>query len=120
MEKITNEQWQQRKEQYKAYKKEVYGEYPEVEKFVRIKGKFLKFLILIGLVMTIVNAVCVISMSGTTGAKIAMGFVAALIGFGPTFIFLSASMSSMWRISLVLYLLGFSKLMSLVEEVSRP
>ena len=119
MEKVTNEQWKQRKEQYEAYRKEVYGEYPEVEKFVRTKKRGLKFLLLMGLAMTLINAVFAIQMSGMTGMTIVAGGVAALIGFGPAFIFLVASMSSRWRISLVLYLLGFMKLMSLIEEVAK-
>ena len=40
MEKMTKEQQQQIRAQYKEYEETVYADYPEVKKFVRLKKRW--------------------------------------------------------------------------------
>ncbi len=119
MEKMTKEQQQQIRAQYKEYEETVYADYPEVKKFVRLKKRWLGFLIIFGLALAILNNVCTTMMTGTAGASILYTIGAAVAGFGVTLIFLLASMNPNWRFSLFLLLAGFGRIMSLYETVTK-
>jgi len=119
MERATKEQYSQMRAQYKEYEENVYAGHPEVRKFVKLKRKWIGLLILFGLAISILNAVLATLMSGQTGTAVVYSIVAAVAGFGVTFIFLIASMGPNWRFAIFLLLSGFVRIMSMYENVSR-
>lgn len=118
MEKPTKEQYAQTKAQYKEYKESIYADHPEVKKFVGLKRKWIGFLILFGLALSILNAVLATLMSGRAGMALLYSAVAAVAGFGVTFIFLVVSMGPNWRFAFFLFLSGAGRIMSMYESVS--
>lgn len=119
MQKPTKEQYAQTKAQYKEYEETVYAGHPEVKKFVKLKRRWIGFLILFGLAISILNAVLATLMSGRAGMVVAYSVVAAVAGFGVTLIFLVVSMGPNWRFAFFLMLSGFGRIMSMYESVTR-
>lgn len=97
MEKADKEAIRKQREEYRAYRKEVYGEYPEVERFEAMKARMGKCLLLYGLILLLVRVFGL-------GVPFARGFF--YNGFGIEAIFLLAAMGTKWRMACALYLLA--------------
>lgn len=105
--------------QYKEYEETIYAGHPEVKQFVKLKKRWLGFLILLGLALSILNNVLTTLMAGRAGMAVVYTIAAAVAGFGVTLIFLLASMSPNWRFAFFLFLAGAGRFMSLYENVAR-
>lgn len=116
---MTKEQQKQMRAQYKEYEETVYAGHLQVKKFVKLKKRWIGFLILFGLALSIFNNVLTTLMAGRAGMAILYTIAAAVAGFGVTLIFLLASMSPNWRFAFFLFLAGAGRFMSLYENVSR-
>lgn len=117
--KMTKEQQEQMKAQYKEYEEMIYAGHPEVRKFVKMKKRWLGFLILFGLALAILNNVLTTLIAGSAGMAIVYTIATAVAGFGVTLIFLLASMSPNWRFAFFLFLAGAGRFMSLYESVTK-
>lgn len=96
MQKADKEAIGRQREEYRAYRKEIYGEYPEVERFEAVKARLGKCLLLYGLILFLVRVFGL-------DVPFMRGFF--YNGFGIEAIFLFAAMGTKWRVACALYLL---------------
>lgn len=69
---------------------EVLAEYPEIGKFVKTKEKCIKLLLLIGIVLYVLRAIVIVSMSEVSAGALIFSF---FMGYGLYFILLMSCMS---------------------------
>ncbi len=112
---MTKEQQKQMMAKYREYEEQLYEGHPDVKRFVKRKKRWIGFLILSGLVLSVTASVFVAGLSGGNGVAMVRAIVSGIAGFGIALILLLGSMKANWRFSLLLYLIGFSRLFSWYE-----
>lgn len=111
---LTKEQQMLVSTQYQAYRKEVYKDYPQVEKFERNKKRWALLLTLIYFIIAVLNIFLANKATGTSAAPFGMGISflvllgGSLIVFG---VFLMAT-GPKWQLALLLYVIGIGQIIS--------
>lgn len=112
---ITKEQQEQVKEQYKAYRSKIYGEYPQVERFEKNKKRWIGFLILMRLFLLMVTGyVQEQAMQGPIGLLI----IGLILGVLPSLLILSLALAPKWQFACILYLLAAQQIMNFINMLS--
>lgn len=104
-------QVQEIQQQYKEYRKSLYKDYPDVERFEQKKRKWLLFLLLYSLMLSVTKALVLWQMSKPPIVVLVLGSV---IGVGMNLIFLAASMGTKWKIAFILYFWFFYNAFNIV------
>lgn len=101
-EKRKREQEWRKQEMQKQleYRKNLYKDYPEVEKFEKKRSHWLLFLFLYVLTLKIIQAVLLRQMNGTS---LGILIPSVFLGVGMQMIFLAAGMHYNWKLAFVLY-----------------
>ncbi len=104
----------EQREQYRAYRKTFYKDYPQVEKFEKTKKALLMALFLLFLSATAISAYMQSRLLTSPGPFF---YIAAFV-MKMDWVFLLASMTPKWRINTALYLLGFYHIMTTVSSLA--
>ena len=107
---MTPEEKRAQQEFLAAKRAELFGAYPEVDRFMRQKSRALRFLLLYVLILNIAKALVI-------GASPVVLVIGVLMGTGIQAIFLAAGMGTKWRIALILYFLALYQLGSLAATL---
>lgn len=112
---LTKEQQGLVREQYKGYRNKIYEGYPQVERFEKIKKRWIGFLILMRLfLMVVVGCVQGQQMQG----PVVLWIVGLIIGVSPSLVILVAALSPKWQIACALYLLAVQQIINFVNMLS--
>lgn len=99
----TKEQQVLIKEQFQAYRKNIYADYPQVDKFETVKKRWIGFMLLAVLLLLAAKALI---LRESTGASMAAVIFSILMAFGMYAIFLLCAMGPKWKLSGILYVLA--------------
>ncbi len=109
-------QAKERRDQYLAYRKSIYQDFPQVEKFENRKRKWLGFLIVYSLSVFIAKAVMLRILTHASVFALILG---VFMGFGMNLIFLAAAMGPKWKIALALYFWFLYQSVNFVSGLAR-
>ncbi|MDE7334246.1 MAG: hypothetical protein K2O16_18865 [Lachnospiraceae bacterium] len=110
----TKEQRVLIKEQFNAYRKNIYADYPQVDKFETAKRRWIGFMLLAGLLLMAAKAWV---LRESTGASMIAVMFSVLMAFGMYAIFLLCAMGPKWKLSGCLYLLAAKDIVSYVNTL---
>ncbi|MEY8339491.1 hypothetical protein AALB16_15990 [Lachnospiraceae bacterium 62-35] len=102
------------KNRFKAYRQSLYDQYPEVDRFVKRKSRFLSLLLIICLIQ---NFTTVLGLKITMEASIGVFIMAALVRIGTQLIFILAAMTPRWQISLGLYIMAVDRIANYIRQL---
>lgn len=105
----TKEQRALIKEQFNAYRKSIYADYPQADRFERVKRRWIGFMLLSGLLLMAAKAWF---LRESTGASMIALMFSVLTAFGLYGIFLLCAMGPKWKLSCFLYLLAAKDMVS--------
>lgn len=105
---MNQENAKEYQKQYQEFRKSLYKEYPDVERFEKKKMRMGMFLLCYCLVLYIVKAFVL-------NFSIYLIFKGLITGFGVSMIFILAAMGSKWRIACGLYFLTFWQLITYAQ-----
>lgn len=114
---LTKEQQAVVKEQYLAYREEVYKEYPEADQFEKNRHRWALFIILVYLLTSIVRGWTQVTMGVNGNTNAAAVIVSTVLGclFGVLLLFVSIENR---KSTALLYVIGLVQLVSYVQSLS--
>lgn len=107
--KITKEEYKLQKQWYEESRDKIYENHPQVRKFETSKKRWILFLLLYGLLLTLAKLYV---LSEVLGISILL-FISSITSFAPILIFLLCALGQ-WKQALPLYLLSTLSLVQLV------
>lgn len=113
---LTKEQRILVQEQYKVYRKKLYEGYPQVEKFEKIKVRWLWGLIIAGFILRLVQRFMTVGLEETVLSSLIVVIFATI---SHNFIFLGAAMGPEWKLSILLYLYVLIEVVSFINSLTR-
>ncbi|GFI68928.1 hypothetical protein IMSAG249_00749 [Lachnospiraceae bacterium] len=97
------------KEQFRVYRKKIYEDYPQVDKFETVKRRWIGGMLLGGLLLTAGKALV---LRESMGVPVMALLFSVLTAFGVYGIFLLCAMGPKWKLSGFLYLLAVKDIMT--------
>ncbi|MDE6846474.1 MAG: hypothetical protein K2J99_12025 [Lachnospiraceae bacterium] len=115
--KLTKEQQMSIKKQREALREELYKDYPQAARFMRVRRCWKTVLVLLYLLISVLRLYILGNGAGNTGMNIAAiilgGVVGCFIGVG----LLLMAMGYKWKWACILYLMGFYQINSYVQDL---